>query len=165
MTLKLPVVVTFAPFSRKKLPETLVRPVSALLLPVAPASATRAFAPLSYSSPLIVVIWPLLNSKSASFSRKTVPVSTPFVPNPAAALATFKVAWTAALPVMLICAGVGEPARPFHRQSVGRRDAGVADVDAVAVGAVVGQLPADRQAGAAGAADVVPVEPQSCRCR
>ena len=54
------------------------------------------------SSPLIVVIWPLLNSKSASFSRKTVPVSTPAVPNPAAALATFRVDWTVALPSMLI---------------------------------------------------------------
>ena len=52
--------------------------------------------------PLTVVIWPLLNSKSASFSRKTSPVSVPAVPNPAAALATFKVAWTVALPSMLI---------------------------------------------------------------
>ena len=47
VTLKLPVVVTFAPFPRKKFPETLVKPVSALLLLVAPASATRAFAPSS----------------------------------------------------------------------------------------------------------------------
>ena len=48
------------------------------------------------------MIWPLLNSSSASFSRKTVPVSTPAVPNPAAASVTFRVAWTVALPSMLI---------------------------------------------------------------
>ena len=117
MTLTLPVGATVAPFSRKKSPETLVSPVSALLLPSVPASATREFAPSSHSSPLIVVIWPLLNSSSASFSRKTVPVSTPAVPNPAAALATFSVAWTVALPSMLISlVRVGEPAGPVHRQ-------------------------------------------------
>ena len=60
-------------------------------------------------------------------SRKTVPVSTPAVPNPAAALATFRVAWTVALPSMLISLVVGRARPPVHRQSVGRSDAGVAD--------------------------------------
>ena len=45
--LKAPVVVTVAPFCRKKFPATLVRPVSALLLVSLPASATNDFAPSS----------------------------------------------------------------------------------------------------------------------
>ena len=102
VTLTLPVGLTVAPFSNQKFPATPVRPVSALLLVSLPASATNDFAPSSQSVPLTVAIWPLLNSRSASFSRKTVPVSTPAVPNPAAALATFRVDWTVALPSILI---------------------------------------------------------------
>ena len=41
------VVATIAPVSRMKSPETLVRPVNALLLLVEPASATNDFAPSS----------------------------------------------------------------------------------------------------------------------
>ena len=51
---------------------------------------------------------------------------------------------------MLISPVLESPPVPFT-VSVGRSDAGVADVEAVAVGAAVGQLPADRQAAAAAA--------------
>ena len=102
LTLTLPVGLTVAPFSRQKSPETVAEPGQRAVGGELAGSATNDFAPSSHSVPLTVVIWPLLNSKSASFSRKTVPVSTPVVPNPAAALATFRVAWTLALPSMLI---------------------------------------------------------------
>ena len=71
--LTLPVGATAAPFCSQKFPATPVKPVSALLLPSVPASATRAFAPLSCSVPSIVVIWPLLNSRSASPCRIDLP--------------------------------------------------------------------------------------------
>jgi hypothetical protein len=64
----------------------------------------------------------------------------------------------AALDVDLAGVAIGQPARPVHRQSVGRRDARVADIDAFATGAAVGQRPADRHAAAASAADIAPVE-------
>jgi hypothetical protein len=79
-----PVVLTEAPPHSSNSPATVDRPVSALLLPSVPASATRAFAPFSDSTPSIVVIWPLANSSSAAFVRETDPVSTPSVPIPAA---------------------------------------------------------------------------------
>jgi hypothetical protein len=57
-------------------------------------------------------------------------------------------------------AGVREAAAPVHRQRVGRRDVPVADRKSVAVGAAVGQRPADRQARAASAANAIAVELQ-----
>ncbi len=81
-----PVVPTDAPFCRSKTPAIVPRPLSALLVARVPASATRALGSSSASTPLIVVIWPLANSSSASFVRPTDPVSTPAVPNPAVPL-------------------------------------------------------------------------------
>ena len=61
-----PVVVTDAPAARRKSPETVLRPVSALLVVSLPASAiTRVGAVQSQRTPSIVPIWPLANSSSA----------------------------------------------------------------------------------------------------
>ena len=106
----------------------------------------RAFAPLSCSSPSTVVIWPLLNSKSASPCRIDVPGLRPRRAESGRRIGDVqgRLDGRAAFDVDL--AGVGEPAGPVHRQSVGRTDAAVADDDAVAVGAAVGQIAADREA-------------------
>ena len=141
------------------MPETLVSPVSALLVERA-GSATRAFAPSSHSVAVDRRDLAAVEFQERVVFEKDRSGLHPLVPNPAAALATSSVAWTVALPSMLISLRWGWRARlSRYRQCVGRRDAGVADVEAVAAVAAVGQRSADRQARAPGAADVGSVEP------
>ena len=97
-----PVVATVAPADSSKNPATVLSPVNALLVARVPASAIRALTPVSPTAPSIVPIWPLANSSNASFVRATVPVSTPGVPNPAAALVMSSVDWMVAPPTIWI---------------------------------------------------------------
>jgi hypothetical protein len=126
-----------------------VSPVSALLLLVAPVSAIRADAPTSVRLEFgsIVVIWPLVNSSSASPSRLTAPVRCPAVPKPAA-VPTFSVVCCLAPPCEAQRAGVDEAAR---RHTRGRAERRIADVHEV----VVGEGPADDQVAAAVAGEAV----------
>jgi hypothetical protein len=81
---------TVAPFIRLRLPETVVRPVSALLAETLEASARKASGPLSVSSLLaaMVVISPLANSRIPEPLALPViltdPLSVEAVPKPAA---------------------------------------------------------------------------------
>ena len=82
------------------------------------------------------------------------------MPNPAAALATFKVAWTLALPYVVRWPVLERPPVPFTVKVSADVMPALPIEIALPLVLVFVSVPADRHAAAAGAANAIPVELQ-----